>query len=77
MESVELVTLDDGAEYMIIDEIEGSNKYVYLVCTQDESKFVIRKEIKENDEAVLVGLKDDKEFDEAIVLYQKKYVPES
>ena len=69
-ENIEVITLDNGLDYIILDEISSdSNTYVYLANTNDENDLCIRKIELDNGEKFLVGLDDDKEFDKALSLY--------
>lgn len=76
MEEKEITTvvLENGLEYLIIDEIldNNNNNYVYLTNVNDEEDFCIRKYIIENDNEIYVGLDNDDEFDQALQLYAKK-----
>lgn len=72
MDNVKLTTLEDGKKYVILDEILGSNKFVYLMDMQDENNFIIRKEINKDNTNYLNGLDNEEEFKEALALYQQK-----
>lgn len=72
MNNVTLSTLEDGKNYVVLDEIQGTNKYVYLLDFEDEENMTIRKEVIKDNEKYLQGLNDDNEFSEAISLYQQK-----
>ncbi len=68
----EIVTLNDGLEYVIVDEISSNgNVYVYLSNVDNPDKFCIRKKIYNNELHLLVGLDNDEEFDFALKLYSK------
>ena len=62
MNEYEIVKLENGIDYLLLTKeiIDGVN-YLYLVNTNDENDFVIRKEV--NDE--YVGLTEE-EFDKVI-----------
>ena len=46
----EIVTLNDGLEYVIVDEISSNgNVYVYLSNVDNPDKFCIRKKIYNNE----------------------------
>lgn len=76
-EVTNIVTLEDGIEYAVIDEIEHNDKrYIYLVNINDYKDFCIRKIIIENNEQFIVGLDDDKEFDLALMLFTKNHKEE-
>lgn len=70
----DVVTLEDGNEYYILDEIEiDSVTYVYLSTESPEQKFKIRKiQINGNIE-MFVGLDSDEEFDKAMLYFTKKH----
>lgn len=74
MEEIEFITLEDGIEYVIMDEIDNSGTvYVYLTNADDEKDFCIRKLDKSGEKEMLVGLDSDSEFDKALLLYTKKH----
>ena len=67
------VKLEDGIEYMVIDEIVNANTtYYYLANIDDEEDFCVRKINKDKNDQLLVGLDSDAEFDRAILLFMKK-----
>lgn len=70
---VETIVLDDGIEYIIVEE-EKINDIVYTLFANinDETDICFRKTITENGEDFYVGLDDEKEFD-LIVMYFTKY----
>ena len=71
----EVVTLEDGKEYCIIDEIEkNGKKYVYLALENDPQSFRIRKSMIKDNEDFLAGLETDEEFDEAMNLFTEKHI---
>lgn len=71
------VTLEDGIEYIIVDEINSDSvKYVFLSNIDDSDDFCIRKVVLENNEEILTGLNDDAEFDLALMLYAKNHQEE-
>lgn len=73
-EFINVVTLEDGIEYAIIDEIESnSTKYLYLSNVEDSDDFCIRKLALKDNEQVLIGLDDDAEFDLALMLFAKNH----
>ena len=53
------VKLEDGIEYMVIDEIDNATTTYYFLANID-------------DEEVLVGLDSDQEFDRAMLMFMKK-----
>jgi hypothetical protein len=73
MVEMNFVTLEDGLEYAIIDEIEMNfQKYVYLANIKSDDGFLIRKVKDENGENYLTGLDNDQEFDKALKAFQDK-----
>ena len=75
MEELEIITLDDGRDYIITDEflIDGV-KYVYLTLEGDIGTFCIRKINIINNEEYLVGLKDRNEFNMALEKFMEKNI---
>lgn len=72
-QELDFVTLEDGKQYAIIDEITENNTiYVYLTNIADETDFCIRKVKEEPKGKMLIGLKDDAEFDQALMYYANK-----
>lgn len=69
-----VITLEDGINYIILDEISfETNRYVYLSNADNKSDFCIRKIISKDGKEILVGLSDDNEFDTAMLLFSKKH----
>jgi hypothetical protein len=69
----EFITLNDGLDYLILDEIKnGDAKYLYLANPDKNSEFVIKKEEIKEGRAYLLGLQDEKEFELALKIYQQK-----
>ena len=72
--NIKSIKLEDGIEYMVLDEIDlDNNTYVYLTNVDDEEDFCIRKVDNTKNESMLVGLDTDNEFDKALLLFSKKY----
>ena len=70
----EYLTLEDGNEYMIIDEIEIDDiNYVYLSNGENNENFRVRKNKKVGNIEMLVGLDSDQEFDKAMLYFVKKH----
>lgn len=69
----EVVTLNDGLDYVILDEITAhSNVYVYLSNTEDPRNFCVRKKLQNSAGSLLIGLDDENEFNMAMKLYFDK-----
>ena len=74
VENINVITLEDGIEYAIIEEIlYGDKKYVFLTNVNDYEDFCIRKVIVDGAEQFIVGLDDDAEFDLALMLFAKNH----
>ena len=72
--NIKSIKLEDGIEYMVLDEIDlDNNTYVYLTNVDDEEDFCIRKVDNTKNDSMLVGLDNDNEFDKALLLFSKKY----
>ena len=77
VEFTNVVTLEDGIEYAVIDEINYDNKkFIYLTNVNDHEDFCIRKIITENNEQFIIGLDDEQEFDLALMLFAKNHKDE-
>lgn len=74
-EELEIITLDDGKDYIVTDEIIIDDvKYVYLTDEDDIASFCIRKINVINNEEYLVGLKDRNEFNMALEKFMEKNI---
>ena len=74
-EELEIITLDDGKDYIVTDEIIIDDvKYVYLTDEADIGSFCIRKINIINNEEYLVGLKDRNEFNMALEKFIEKNI---
>ena len=73
-EEIEIITLEDGIDYMVLEEIPSGNvMYVYLANIDDEKQTCIRKVTKENGKEILNGLDSKEELDKALLLFAKKH----
>lgn len=70
MKEMEVVTLEDDNNYIVIDKIDN---YVYLTKEEERDFFAIKKIELENDEEYFCGLDSDLEFDKALELFTNKY----
>lgn len=70
METVEVVTLEDDKDYIIVDTI---NEYVYLADEEDLESFCIRKIEKDVEGEFIVGLSSEAEFNKALLEFTKKH----
>ncbi len=70
---MESIVLENGLEYVIVDEIKYlDNNYLYLLNINNDKDFCIRKSIKENGNEIVKGLKDVSEYETALKLYIDK-----
>jgi len=77
MKEYDVVTLEDGKEYIILDEIDiDGTKYVYLSADDDEQKFKVRKVQMAGNIEMYVGLDSDQEFDKAMLYFTKNHQDE-
>lgn len=69
----EYITLDNGIEYLILDneEIDGI-LYTLFVNINDNSDICFRKTIEENGEKCFVGLDGEKEFEKVLLKFASK-----
>ena len=68
MKNYEVITLEDGIEYIVAQEING---YVLLLNPNDETDFCIRKSVKKDGQEYIESLDSDEEFDQALALFGK------
>lgn len=74
MIDMNVVTLEDNKEYMIIGAEEvDNNKYLILTNEEEPEKLVVRKIITENNEDFLVKLDTKDEYDKVIYNYYEEY----
>ena len=70
MKELEVVVLEDGIEYAIIDKIRiNGEDYIYLANTNDEKDFCIRKMKETETERHIIGLDSDEEFNYILTLF--------
>ena len=71
--NIKSIKLEDGIEYMVLDEIDlDNNTYVYLTNVDDEEDFCIRKVDNTKNDSMLVGLDNDNEFDTILDMFLEK-----
>lgn len=72
MMKLNFVTLENGNDYLIIEEkIYNNIKYLYLVNENDDKDFCIRKVVLDNGIEKIIALENDEEFNIAIKLFNK------
>lgn len=69
----EVITLDNGTEYLILDkeEIDGTI-YTLFVNEKDNSDFCFRKTVIEDGKRYYAYLNDKKEFEKVLLVFTKK-----
>lgn len=73
-ENIDVVTLDNGKNYMVTEELVINNiKYVYLTNEDDVADFCIRKVNYINNNEYLVGLDNKEEVLMALNEFTKKH----
>ena len=73
-EEIEVITLDNGKDYMVTFELVINNvKYVYLTNEEDIADFCIRKINNINNEEFLVGLDSEEEVLMALKEFSKNF----
>lgn len=73
-ENIEVVTLEDGKDYMVTAELEINNiKYLFLTNEDDVADFCLRKINTINNNEYLVGLNDKKEVIKVLQEFTNKF----
>ena len=68
MREIDVITLEDGKEYILLKEKLINNvKYFLLVNGNDKDDFVIRKQ----SEYEIIGLDDEEEFEKVVGLFME------
>jgi len=74
MIDVNIITLENGEEYIVIDSIEYNNsKYLVLANEENDLDMAIRKVILENGVEYLVKLDSEDEYSEVMSAFNLKY----
>ncbi len=74
MIDVNVITLEDNLDYMIINTIErNSNKYLVLAKVDNEKDICVRKVIVENNTEYLVKLDSNEELSDVLKEFNSKY----
>ncbi len=73
-ENIEVVTLEDGKDYMVTAELEINNiKYLFLTNEDDVADFCLRKINTINNNEYLVGLNDKEEVIKVLQKFANKF----
>lgn len=73
-ENIEVVTLEDGKDYMVTAELEINNiKYLFLTNEDDVADFCLRKINTINNNEYLVGLNDKEEVIKVLQEFANKF----
>ena len=73
-ENIEVVTLEDGKDYMVTAELEINNiKYLFLTNEDDVADFCLRKINTINNNEYLVGLNDKEEVIKVLKEFTNKF----
>ena len=74
MINIDIITLEDGEEYEVIDAFSHKNNNYLILQKKDNDKVLCtRKVLKENDEEYIVKLDSDNEFTEAMELFYNRH----
>lgn len=74
MKNIEVVTLEDGKDYMVTAELEINNiKYLFLTNEDDVADFCLRKINTINNNEYLVGLNDKEEVIKVLQEFTNKF----
>ena len=73
-ENIEVVTLEDGKDYMVTAELEINNiKYLFFTNEDDVADFCLRKINTINNNEYLVGLNDKEEVIKVLQEFTNKF----
>ena len=73
-ENIEVVTLEDGKDYMVTAELEINNiRYLFLTNEDDVADFCLRKINTINNNEYLVGLNDKEEVIKVLQKFANKF----
>lgn len=73
-ENIEVLTLEDGKDYMVTAELEINNiKYLFLTNEDDVADFCLRKINTINNNEYLVGLNDKEEVIKILQEFTNKF----
>lgn len=73
-ENIEVVTLEDGKDYMVTAELEINNiRYLFLTNEDDVADFCLRKINTINNNEYLVGLNDKEEVIKVLQEFANKF----
>lgn len=73
-ENIEVVTLENGKDYMVTAELEINNiKYLFLTNEDDVADFCLRKINTINNNEYLVGLNDKEEVIKVLQEFTNKF----
>ena len=71
---VNVITLEDNKEYVIIAAIETeNNRYLFLANKNEEFDVCIRKIITKENKEYLVKLDSEEEFEDVMLAFNKKH----
>ena len=71
---VNIIKLEDGKNYLIVDTIEcNEQKYIVMGSEDNPDDIVFRKVVFENDKEWLEKIDNYEEFEKCMLNYAKKY----
>lgn len=77
MDHILKISLDNGREYYVLEEIAYKNyQYVFLICVNNAQDVMIQKYQMEKGIKFLEPINSDEEFDEIIKLFPESLLKE-
>lgn len=71
---INVITLEDGKDYMIIETIvNGNDKYLFLANENDRTDMCVRKVINKDGKEYITKLDSENEFNEVMISLYSKY----
>ncbi len=75
MIDLDVITLENNQNYLIIDTIVNeNNKYLFLVNEDNKNDIVLRKVIKKDEKEYVTKLDSKDEFEEIMTLFNLKHL---
>lgn len=71
---INVITLDNGKDYLIIDALEiESDRYLLLANEKDDRDLCVRKVVVEDGKEFLDVLDSEDEFDKVMTVFEEKH----
>ena len=73
MEEIEVITLEDGKDYNVMDKLDQNGfTYLLLVNVDDDTDFCVRKEVIKEDKSYIAMLSSDEELQNVLKEFAKE-----